>query len=211
MKVEATDLAEVLDTDISDVMFIIDGVANAEGIYGEPAKEETSIPSDQMGTSPVTGEMEDITAVNAGDYISSPSFSTVYYVDSNMVRHPFMDAQTFYTWQDSFDVIKTVTDATLSTLDLGVSMLPKPGVVLVKIQSIAKVYAVEENPDDMLMPNLRWITSEATATDIYGADWADYVIDISSTLFGYYGSGDDVNSASDISVDLTMMKKREEL
>lgn len=161
------------------------------------------------GVSPVTGEAEAVTQVKAGEYITSPSYSTVYYVTDNGERRPFMDANTYFTYEDSFDVVKEVTDATLPELTLGQLMLPKAEVVLVKIQSIATVYALGENADDPYAPLLREIETEELAIDLYGDDWADYVIDVQSTFFSKFGSGDPMDSGD--SIDKSIMKTRDQL
>jgi hypothetical protein len=148
--------------------------------------------------------LEDISVVTAGDFIKSPYFSTVYFVTDELTRRPFMDSQTFFTYADSFDEIVTVTDATLTTLKLGSVMLPNPGVVLVKIQSDPKTYAVDESN------NLRWITTEAVATSLYGSHWADYIIDIEPTFFTKFGTGTSITGASDMTVS-DSMKTRAEL
>jgi hypothetical protein len=62
-------------------------------------------------------------------------------------------------------------------------VLPKPGVVLVKIQSDPRVYALENNLEDVYSPVLREIASESIARAMYGEAWADYVIDIEPTFF----------------------------
>ncbi len=203
IRVELTDLAEVLAVDASDSAFSISTSSASEN------DTPTQAPiSGQKGKSPVTGLEEDISVVNVGDYVKSPFFSTVYYIDSNMVRRPFMDATTYFTWQNSFGAVKIVTDATLPTLTIGAPMLPKAGVVLVKIESDPKTYALEHNPANPLSPNLRWITSESIAISLYGADWADYVVDIEPTFFTKFGKGSDITNASSITVDRSMMKKR---
>ncbi len=164
---------------------------------------------DSTGISPVTGELEVITSVSAGDYIKSPSFSTVYYVTESGGRRAFIDVNSYFTWADSFDEIKAVTDATLSTLPLEGMMLPKSGVVLIKIQSDARVYALEENANDEFSPYLREITTELIAHEMYGANWADYVIDFEPTYFGRFESGEDISEAEE--VDTSIMRTRQEL
>ncbi len=174
----------------------------------ETTEIEVTAPSTgETGTSPVTGEEEDISVVNVGDYIRSSYFSTIYYIDTGMIRRPFMDAQTFMTYEDDFSDVSIVTDATLPTMTLGAPMLPKAGVVLVKIQSDAKVYYVEENADGE--QELRWVTSEQIASDMFGSAWADYVIDVNVTLFPRYESGEDIDSA--FTVDRADMKTRAEV
>ncbi len=161
------------------------------------------------GVSPVTGLAESVSSVTAGQYIRSPDFSTVYFVDDNGVRHPFMDAQTFATYDVDPTLVTTVTNATLPELPLGVPMLPKAGTVLVKIVSDPRVYVVEANADDAFRPTLRWIPSEATAIALYGSAWASSVIDVDVGLFGRFGVGNAVTEA--LIVGSTPLKLREEL
>jgi hypothetical protein len=208
IKIEGTDLVTVLATDISSQFQITTG-ADDEGVADdedEVVDDEDSSTDDGMGPSPVTGEMEAITEVEAGDYIKGASYDTVYWVDENMVRHPFWDAQTYFTYEDSFDVIIDVSDATLPTLTLGSPMLPKVGVVLVKIQSDNRVYALAEDDGETA---LRWVADENIAIDVYGDDWADYVIDVDVTLFTKFTTGSDIWMDEDI--DTSMMKTRSHL
>ncbi len=177
----------------------------------DAATEVTEPSTGQTGVSPVTGELEDISVTSEGDYIRSAYFSTVYYLDSDettgeTVRRPFMDMQTFFTYQDNFDNVKIVTDATLTTIELGQPMLPNPGVVLIKIQSDPKVYAIDTNGT-----TIRWIQTEEIATTLYGEDWNQYIIDIEATFFPRFTRGDDVEEASQIDTEGKEMKKREEL
>ncbi|MBI1908300.1 hypothetical protein HYS28_02700 [Candidatus Uhrbacteria bacterium] len=222
IRIQGTDLATVLAYDRSDSEFTIGTVAASDDEDTTDEDEDTSsddsdtaetsddvtVPSSgETGASPVTGETEEISAVEAGMYVRSVYFDTVYYLegqdDGSIVRRPFMDSQTYFTYFDSWDEVETVTDATLPTLTLGAPMLPQAGVVLVKIQSVAKVYAIEGDGE------LRWVTSESVAEEIYGEDWADYVIDIPDTLWPRFDQGDDIDS--DEGFDTSNMKTRMEV
>ncbi len=212
IKVIWNDLADELDSDTSDSVFNAtedatdtddDADTTDDEDTTEDADEEAAEAPSGTGISPVTGEEEEITAVEAGDFITSPSFSTVYYVTEDFERRAFISSAVFFTYADSYDEIKDVTDATLTALTLGDNMLPNPGVVLVKVQSDAKTYAVTSDSQ------LGWIESEDDAIEIYGEDWADYVIDIESVFFGQFTIGDDVDDPED--VELIEMKTRESL
>lgn len=206
VRVESTDLAIVMAEDVNDEPLNFVGSEPASPTV--PDEQLDAPATGSMGASPVTGEMELISEVNPGDYVTSKSFAAVYYIDVDMVRHPFLDTATFFTWAGSFNEVAIITDATLPTLALGSPMLPKPGVVLAKITSDPTVYAIEENPADMFKPVLRRIVSENTASTIYGADWADYVIDIDVTMFSRFLFGKDILSVNDVEVDLSVMKER---
>jgi hypothetical protein len=167
-KLELTDLAGIMDTETYSISL------------SDSPSDTTVLPQTY---SPVTGELEDITPVSPGDYIKSPFFSTVYYVTEDLTRRPFLNEATYFTWQDSFDGIKAVTDATLTTMTLAGPILPKPGVRLVKIESDARVFEVIENPDDYYRPILRWIPSEIAAIERFGTNWAKNVMDLPVTIF----------------------------
>lgn len=210
-KIEGTDLATITATFETETCALNGAeVSETDNSDTDTDSGPTEAPlTDQQGYSPVTGELEYISAVSAGDFIKSPYFSTVYYIElssttGSLIRRPFMDAQTFFTYADTFLEVKTVTDATLATMVLGSPMLPNPGIVLVKIQSDPRTYAVDENN------NLRWITSEEVATDLYETNWADYIIDIQPTFFTKFGTGDSITDQSDITVS-TNMKTRAQL
>ncbi|MBT3230484.1 hypothetical protein HN358_01720, partial [Candidatus Uhrbacteria bacterium] len=117
IKVVWTDLAEELDSDTSDADFNdTDGETaadddTADDETADDSTEEAMAPSG-TGISPVTGEEEEITAVEPGDYITSPSFSTVYYVTESYERRAFISSAVFFTYADSYDEIMDVTDAT---------------------------------------------------------------------------------------------------
>lgn len=164
--------------------------------------------TDSTGSSPFNQELQSISEVQAGWMIRSISYDAVYLVGDDGKRHAFWDAQTYFTWSDSWDDVIWVTDATLPTLSLGVPVLPKPGVVLIKIVSDPNVYSVEIDPIAEASV-LRKITSEEIAVDIYGIDWADYVIDIEPTLISHYTRGLDVTTTE--IVDLTVMKTRAQI
>jgi hypothetical protein len=200
-----------LDSDVSTVFSI---TASSETVAEAETPAEDILATDDegrtvgtdsglTGPSPVTGEDEVISTVVAGEFIRGYSFNTIYYIDENNERRPFLDTNSFFTYADSFDEVVWVTDATLPTMTLGAPMLPKVGVVLVKIQSDPKVYAIDTG--DVL----RWVPTEEVAISLYGSAWADYVIDLESTTFARFSVGDDMTE-SDL-VDLDIMKTRMEL
>ena len=215
-KIEGTDLAEItatFETESCALNGADDGTEDSTDntIDEDPTSEVTEPTTGEQGYSPVTGEVEDISVTEIGDYIRSSYFSTVYYLDTDsstgdMVRRPFMDAQTFFTYQDNFDNVKTVTDATLTTITLGHPMLPNPGVVLIKIQSDPKVYAIDSDGI-----TIRWIASEEVANTLYGDNWNQYIIDVEATFFPRFTQGDDVDEADDLDLEGKVMKKRTEL
>lgn len=179
LKVQSTDLATELASDVS-VPILLSGSTASDS--STPATPSTTLPN--TGRSPFSGEIEAIAVVPPNSYIRAEHYDTVYYVDALMHRHPVINEQTFFTWKSSFDDVLTVTDATLGALPLDRPLLPKPGVVLVKIQSIPFVFAIGANEEGA--PTLHRILNESTAQSLYGNAWADYVIDMEPTLFGQF-------------------------
>jgi len=191
VKAEGYDGATYLASDTSDTALTIIGTTV---VTPPPTVPPENQPTTGTGVSPFTGLPEVINVVSAGDVIRGVHYATVYYIDANMNRRPFQDSQTFYTHYSSFYNVRTVTDATLSTLTMGKTMLPKAGAVLVKIVSDPRVYALETSYDGLHETVLRWVPSEAVAKTLYGNNWADYVIDIPSTLYTHFGTGTSMSS-----------------
>lgn len=154
------------------------------------------------------GESTQVEGVKTGDFIKSPSFSSVYYIDSEGDRRVFIDSNSYFTWSNSFDDIISVTDEELSEFDLSGVMLPKAGVVLAKIQSDSRVYMLDDG-EDVVVPVLREISTEEIASEMFGDDWADYVLDIEPTFFNKFELGDDIDEP--FLVDTSIMKTREQL
>jgi hypothetical protein len=187
LKVEGTDLSTVLSTTSSGTFSI--GIVSSE-------ENDEAVEFD--------GEI-DGNGLVVGDYIKGESWSTVYFIDENSVRRPFLDSQTFFTYADDFSSVVTVADAVLAEYTVGTPMLPKEGIVLVKVQSLNSVYAlVGDN-------TLRWVTTEAVATALYGTNWADYVIDVPATAWGHFEIGENIVASTDITVDLHSMQTRSAL
>ena len=184
IKIEGTDLATVLTSDVSD----------AEAVIGTISDDEAS--SDNESTDTGTSYLP------VGSLIKGQSYSAVYYVSANGVRQPFLNSATYFTWFEDFDDVITVTDTELASYALGGPMLPKVGVVLVKIDSLNEVYAITgEN-------TLRWIASEAVAVELYGANWSDYIIDLPITMWTKFTVGEEVRGAGDLVVDRATLRTR---
>ncbi len=187
VRAQGTDLVTVLATDTSDAFSI-----------GTDGTDTTTPPTD-VDTGSGSSEL-----LPTGTYMKGASWTTVYYIDGT-TRRPFLDSQTFFTYADNFDSIIDVADDYLANYTIGAPMMPKAGVVLVKIQSVNSVYALEADN------TLRWISSESIAKSLYGAHWADYVIDVPVTAWGHFNHGDDVTSVNDITVDTSSMQTRNAL
>jgi hypothetical protein len=201
VKVVTTDLAEELATDTSDT-FSVWFYSDDEDVADDEETNEDVVDNEDAEEVP-----SDIDGVMAGDYIKVAGGSTIYFVDENMTRRPFFDEQTYFTYEDDFSAVVEVSDETLAEFTMGAPMMPKAGAVLVKIQSVAKVYLVEEAADGSY--ELRWVTSEDIAEEMFGADWSSYVVDVDVTLFSRYEEGEDVEDAYEVDTD--SMKRNTEL
>ena len=154
--------------------------------------------------------VDDVEVVNEliGHPITAPVSSAVYYVEDGE-RRAFINEMAYFTHFGSFAEVMEVSDSEISTYTLSGLMLPKAGTVLVKIQSDPRVYLLEENPLDPFAPVLRAIDTEEIAIEMYGVNWADFVIDIEPTFFSKFAVGAIVTSA--FTVDTSIMKTRDEL
>ncbi len=184
-----------------------ESVDEEEGSNDSEMGEELDLPP--TGVSPTTGVVEMVSDVRIGDLIRGTSYDAVYYIDVNGTRRPFMNSQTYFTYFADFDDVEVVTNATLSVIPLGAPMLPKAGVVLIKLQSDPKVYAVAMHSTDMTKAVRRHVPSEQVAAELYGSDWADYVIDVDATMYSRFEEG--APMAFDSTVNRSVMKKRGEL
>lgn len=193
VKVALTDLTTQAVTGTSGVFTI--------QIPPEPVIETPPTPNVDVPSVPIFPE--GVTPVTTGEYIRSSSYTTVYLVEPGLTRRPFANPQIFHTYQSTFDNVRVVTDATLSFLALGSPMPPKPGVVLVKVQTSPKVSSVADEGVIHHIPN------EDMAASLFGSSWADYVIDIPSTLMNELNEGTPMTG--DEVIDRSILRRRIEL
>jgi hypothetical protein len=132
----------------------------------------------------------------AGDLIKG-SLSAVYYYGDDGKRHAFPDIGTYDSYYNGdFSMVQRITDQQLSTIPLGINMTYNPGVRMLKIQSIPKVYFV--TPGAVL----RWVTSEEVAEELYGENWSDYVNDLNVAFWPDYTIGEPIYSTTDLPANL---------
>ena len=139
-----------------------------------------------IATSPVLVK----TVCPGGEDFTHPC-RTVYFLDHSGKRHAFPNAKAYFSWYTAFKNIHLVTDVTMASFPLGRNVQYRPGVRLVKFQTINTVYAVSR------FGVLRPIVSEDVARVLYGDDWNQQVDDISEAFYGNYTFGAEVNVASD--------------
>lgn len=126
--------------------------------------------------------------------VRGSSSITVYWYANDGKRYVFPNATTYYTWFDSFDSVRNVTDSELSGITLAGNVTFRPGAKLVKVTTDPKVYAVSRNGV------LRWVTSEYLASQLYGSNWAQMVKDVPDVYFTNYTIGSPIYNVSDFNV-----------
>lgn len=122
-------------------------------------------------------------AAEAGDLITCPNSSAVYYFAEDGNRYVFPNEQIFFTHYRNFDDVVEITCDELADTPLAGRVKYKPGTKLFKLQSIPTVYAVE--PNGVIRP----VASEQQAEAIYGPDWTDLIDDLSDVFFVDYQVG----------------------
>jgi hypothetical protein len=123
-------------------------------------------------------------AYAASQLIRAKDFKTVYYLDSQNIRHSFPNELTYQSWYgNDFSHIVTVADNTLAGFPLGKNITIRPGTYLVKVQTSPKVYSLEQGGV------LREIENEDIAKAIYGQNWNKKIVDIPDVFFENYQIG----------------------
>ncbi|MEK7116192.1 MAG: glycoside hydrolase family 44 protein [Patescibacteria group bacterium] len=141
-------------------------------------------------------------SITSGDLIKG-STDAVYYYGQNGKRFVFPHAKTYFTWYADFSTVKTITSDELASIPLGGNVTYRPGVKLVKVTTVPKVYAVGANGV------LRWVKTEEVAKALYGVDWNKKVDDIPDTFFVNYTVGADITSTADFSPSLETLTARD--
>jgi len=127
------------------------------------------------------------------------SLSAVYYCGSDGKRYVFPNEKTYFTWYTDFSAVMTISDADLANIMIGGNVTYRPGVKLVKIQSDPKVYAVSHGGV------LHWVTTEALAVCLYGADWnTNDTHDIPDVFFTNYSISSPILGCSDYNATAEM-------
>jgi len=126
------------------------------------------------------------TNLSEGMLVKRPDMSAVYYLYNDagtLKRATFPNSATYFTWFKDFSSVVTVTADELGNIPLGKNVVYRPGTRLIKITTDPKVYAIEEGGV------LRWIDSEETAKNLWGANWASWIDDMPDAFYaGNYNS-----------------------
>lgn len=129
------------------------------------------------------------TACDVGATAADPC-TAVYYLTSDGQRHAFPNDKVFFTWYENFDDVVTISAEDMAAYTIGKNVTYRPGTRMVKFVSANTVYAVSRRGE------LRPISSEAVATELYGASWNTQIDDISDAFYGNYVIGNSISSAT---------------
>jgi len=136
--------------------------------------------------------------LEAGDLVRGETFPAVYYYGVDGFRYVFPNDKTYFTWYDNFDDVRWISDEDLTKVQIGGNVTYRPGLRMVKINSDPKTYAVDMDGE------LRHVTSETVATDLYGSEWNTMIDDVPDSFFGNYFYGDPINAAGDYDKEQVM-------
>lgn len=114
--------------------------------------------------------------------------SAVYYVSTDGKRHAFPNQSIFDSWAGTLPALQMVDAVTMASWPLGPNVTYRGGIVLVKIITSPRVYAVGAGGV------LRYISSESEAASLYGPDWAKSVRDVPDVFFHNYSLGSTIDA-----------------
>lgn len=154
---------------------------------GGTSEEENEVEAETSTLIKMTCE-EDVTA-------DHPCKAVYYYGDDGK-RHAFPNERVFFTWYEDFDSVQEVSAAFMASIQLGANVTYRPGVKMVKFQSVNTVYAISAPAE------LRPIASEAVAEELYGSEWNTQIDDIPDVFIGNYSFGEEINLAQDYDSDM---------
>ncbi len=145
-------------------------------------------PGTLSGTTPSTGTLIKMPCP-VGASVNHPC-KAVYFYGRDGKRHPFPHEKTYFSWYPNFGSVQNVSEAAMTALPLGSNVTYRPGVRLVKFQTLNTVYAVTRGGA------LRALASESVAVAIYGTAWNRQVDDIGDAFFSNYTFGTDITQAN---------------
>lgn len=167
-------------------------VAAQEGSAIDTENLSYSVEGELAGASTIN-DAQDIEAVTimpkctSDTLIRTPEISTVYYCGRDGGRYAFQNEGTFFSWYESFDDVQIITTEEMGEIPLRGAVTYRPGVYMVKLITVPKVYAVGHNG------TLHWVPTATMAEALYGEDWSMLVRDIPDTFIGGYQYGADVS------------------
>lgn len=158
----------------------------------ENVQTDVTAPSESSPSAEAGALMK--TACAGGEAADHPC-KAVYYLTSDGQRHAFPNEKVYFTWYDNFDDVVTISTTEMSGYQLGKNVTYHPGTRMVKFPSLNTVYVVEKGGV------LRAVSSEAVASELYGATWNQSVDDVSEAFYGNYTFGSAVTDVDDYNVN----------
>lgn len=126
-----------------------------------------------------------------GTVVKAKGFPSLYYINADGQRLVFPNANIYYSWYDNFSNVAEVNASDLAPYLITGNVQYRPGVLLIKIQSDPKVYAVSQQGV------IRWVSTEALAQKLYGSHWTGLVDDVPVSLFINYKVGPPITNEND--------------
>jgi len=130
-----------------------------------------------------------------GSVVKLEGSDTLYYIASDGKRYVYPNESIYKSWFVDFSDVVTISAEELASYPLAGNILYRPGVVLIKIQTDPKVYAISRGGI------LRWVKTEKLARKLYGENWALLVDDLAASFFSNYNVGDSIEDESDYDAD----------
>ncbi len=113
----------------------------------------------------------------------------VYYQAVNGWRYVFPNDKIYFSWFTNFDNVVTIRAEEFGNILIGGTVKYKPNSRLVKITTDPKVYWVDK------IGTLRHVNSETLANQLFGAEWAKKIDDLSDSFFAGYEIGEPIVNA----------------
>lgn len=130
-----------------------------------------------------------------GSVVKLEDGDTLYYIATDGKRYVYPNEKTYKSWFNDFSNVVTISEEDLANYPLAGNIRYRPGVILVKVQTDPKVYAVSKGGV------LRWVKTERLARKLYGENWAMLVDDLAASFFANYSVGSDIDDESDYDAD----------
>ena len=148
-----------------------------------------------LSTTPMISLAAETTDPYLGTVVRLEGSDTLYYIAADGKRYVYPNEKTYKSWFTDFSDVQTISAEDLADYPLAGNVRYRPGVMLLKIQTDPKVYAVGQGGV------LRWIKTEVLARLLYGDNWNLLIDDVPASFFTNYSIGQDVDDDSDYDAD----------
>ncbi|MDF1497287.1 MAG: hypothetical protein P1P90_04465 [Patescibacteria group bacterium] len=132
-------------------------------------------------------------AVQMDSLVKTDHSTAVYYLAGDGKRYVFPNEKIYKSWFNDFNNVNLISANEMASMPIGGNVTYRPGIRLVKLQSVPKVYAVSKGGI------LHWLTSEDIAKAMYGDFWYKLVDDLPDVYFMDYKLSDQITGIFDYS------------